>query len=146
MIAIGSDHSGFALKKEIMRYMDERGAAYKDFGTYDEDSCDYPVYGELVGRAVTSGGFERGIIICGTGIGISIAANKVRGVRAAPCGECFSAEYARRHNDANILALGARTTGSGLALKIVGTFLDTGFESGGRHEKRVALISEIENR
>lgn len=145
MIAIGSDHGGFALKQEIMKHLDEKGLEYKDFGTYTQDSCDYPVYGEAVGRAVADGGYDRGIIICGTGIGISIAANKVKGVRAAVCGDCYSAEYTRRHNDANILALGARVIGPGLALKIVDTFLETGFE-GGRHARRVALISDIENK
>ena len=145
MIAIGSDHGGFSLKREVMAYLDSRGLEYKDFGTYTEDSCDYPVYGEAVANAVASGECERGIIICGTGIGISIAANKVKGIRAALCGDCYSAEYTRRHNDANILAMGARVVGSGLALKIVETFLETDFE-GGRHARRVALISEIERR
>ncbi len=145
MIAIGSDHGGYALKQEIMKHLTERGLEYKDFGTYTEDSCDYPVYGEAVGRAVASGEFERGIVICGTGIGISIAANKVRGVRAALCGDCYSAEMTRRHNDANILALGARVLGPGLALKIVDTFLDTSFD-GGRHARRVSLIGDIETR
>ena len=145
MIAIGSDHGGYALKQEIMKHLSTIGLEYKDFGTYSEESCDYPIYGEAVGRAVASGECERGIIICGTGIGISIAANKVHGVRAALCGDCYSAEYTRRHNDANILALGARVTGSGLALKIVDTFLTTGFE-GGRHARRVAMIADIESK
>lgn len=145
MIAIGSDHGGFALKREIMKYLGEKGIEYKDFGTYTEDSCDYPDYGEAVGRAVASGEFDRGIVICGTGIGISISANKVRGVRAALCGDCYSAEYTRRHNDANVLALGARVLGSGLALKIVEIFLGTEFE-GGRHARRVDLISKIEEK
>ncbi|MEF9971621.1 MAG: ribose 5-phosphate isomerase B [Oscillospiraceae bacterium] len=145
MIALGSDHGGFALKQEIMAYLDEKGLAYKDFGTYTEESCDYPLYGEAVGRAVAGGEFDRGIIICGTGIGISIAANKVHGVRAANCGDCFSAEFTRRHNDANVLALGARVLGAGLALKIVDTFLNTEFE-GGRHARRIAQITEIENK
>jgi len=145
MIALGSDHGGFALKKEIMKHLDEKGIAYKDFGTYSEDSCDYPVYGELVGKAVVSGECESGIVICGTGIGISIAANKVKGVRAALCGECYSAEYTRRHNNANVLALGGRVIGVGLALSIVDIFLKTDFE-GGRHERRVELISKIEEK
>lgn len=145
MIAIGSDHGGYALKQEVMAYLDEKGLPYKDFGTYTEDSCDYPIYGEAVGRAVASGEYDRGIVICGTGIGISIAANKVKGVRAALCGDCFSAEMTRRHNDANILALGARVLGSGLALKIVETFLNTGFD-GGRHARRVDLLRDIESR
>ena len=145
MIAIGSDHGGFALKQEIMQHLEAAGYAYKDFGTYPADSCDYPDYGEAVARAVASGEYERGILICGTGIGISISANKVKGIRAALCGDCYSAEMTRRHNDANILALGARVLGPGLALKIVDTFLTTEFE-GGRHARRVALISDIENR
>ena len=145
MIAIGCDHGGYELKQFIMKYLDERGLAYKDYGTYTEESCDYPVYGEAVARAVAGGECDRGIIICGTGIGISITANKVKGIRAALCGDCYSAEYTRRHNDANILALGARTVGSGLALKIVETFLNTAFE-GGRHARRVALISDLEER
>ena len=127
------------------RNMEAAGYAYKDFGTYTADSCDYPVYGEAVARAVASGEYERGIIICGTGIGISISANKVKGIRAALCGDCYSAEMTRRHNDANVLALGARVLGPGLALKIVDTFLTTDFE-GGRHARRIAKIHEIEER
>lgn len=145
MIGIGSDHGGFELKKKIMKHLEEMGLEYKDYGTYSADSCDYPVYGEAVARAVAGGECDRGILICGTGIGISISANKVKGIRAALCADCYSAEYTRLHNDANILALGARTTGSGLALKIVDTFLGTEFE-GGRHARRVALISEIEEK
>ena len=145
MIAIGSDHGGFELKQFVMKHLDELGLAYRDYGTYSADSCDYPVYGEAVARAVASGEAEKGIVICGTGIGISIAANKVKGIRAALCGDCYSAEYTRRHNDANILAMGARVTGSGLALKIVDTFLNTAFE-GGRHAKRIALIAALEER
>ena len=143
MYAIGSDHGGYALKKEIMKHLSERGIAYRDYGTYSEESCDYPDYGEAVGRAVASGERERGIVVCGTGIGISIAANKVRGVRCALCGDCFSAQMAREHNDANVLALGARVLGAGLALKIVDTFLDSAF-AGGRHERRVAKLMAIE--
>ncbi len=143
MYAIGSDHGGYALKQEIMKHLSERGIAYRDYGTYSEESCDYPDYGEAVGRAVASGECERGIVVCGTGIGISIAANKVRGVRCALCGDCFSAQMAREHNDANVLALGARVLGAGLALKIVDTFLDSAF-SGGRHERRVAKLMAIE--
>ncbi len=145
MIAIGSDHGGYALKQEIMKHLDEKGLEYKDYGTYSEESCDYPVYGAAVARAVAGGECDRGILICGTGIGISIAANKIEGIRAANCTDCYMAEMTRRHNDANILALGARVVGSGLALKIVDTFLETGFE-GGRHAKRVALIAELDAR
>lgn len=145
MIAVGSDHGGFELKQAVMRHLDERGIEYKDFGTYTTESCDYPVYGEAAARAVASGECERGIVICSTGIGISIAANKVKGIRAALCGDCYSAEYTRRHNDANILALGAKVMGEGLALKIVDIFLDTAFE-GGRHARRIAMFSDIEER
>ena len=145
MLAIGSDHGGFYLKQAVMKHLDERGIEYRDFGTYTDESCDYPDYGEAVARAVVSGECERGILICGTGIGISIAANKVHGARAALCGDCYSAEMTRRHNDANILAMGARVLGEGLALKIVDTFLDTPFE-GGRHARRVAKLAEIEAR
>ena len=142
MIAIGSDHGGFELKKEVMAHLDARGLEYKDFGTYSDASCDYPVYGKAVAKAVASGECERGIIICGTGIGISIAANKVHGIRAALCGDCFSAEATRQHNDANVLALGARVVGPGLALKIVDTFLDTPFSNSERHIRRIEKIED----
>lgn len=140
MIAIGSDHGGFALKQAVMKHLSDRGLEYKDFGTYSEESCDYPEYGRVVALAVASGECERGIAICGTGIGISIAANKVPGIRAALCGDCFSAEATREHNDANVLALGARVVGEGLALKIVDTFLDTPFSNDERHVRRIAKI------
>ena len=143
MIAIGSDHGGFELKKEVMAHLDARGLEYKDFGTYSDASCDYPVYGKAVAKAVASGECERGIIICGTGIGISIAANKVKGIRCALCGDSLSAEMTRRHNDANMLALGAGITGPNLAKRIVETFLNTEFE-GGRHARRVGLLDAIE--
>lgn len=143
MIAIGCDHGGYQLKQAVIRHLADRGIDFHDFGTYSEESCDYPDYGEAVGRAVASGECERGIVVCGTGIGISIAANKVRGVRCALCGDCFSAQMAREHNDANVLALGARVLGTGLALKIVDTFLDSSF-AGGRHERRVAKLMAIE--
>ena len=142
MIAIGSDHGGFELKKEIMAHLDARGLEYKDFGTYSDASCDYPVYGKAVANAGASGECARGIIICGTGIGISITANKVHGIRAALCGDCFSAEATRQHNDANVLALGARVIGPGLALKIVDTFLDTPFSNSERHIRRIEMIED----
>lgn len=145
MIALGNDHTGLALKKEIINLLEEKGLEYRDFGTYTSESCDYPVFGEAVGRAVASGMCEKGIVICGTGIGISIAANKVRGVRCALCSDCYSAEMSRKHNDANVLALGARTLGVGSALKIVETWLETDFD-GGRHMKRIQLFTDIENR
>ncbi len=140
MIAIGSDHGGFELKRAIMKHLQERGEAYKDFGTYTAESCDYPDYGRAVAKAVAAGDYDRGILICGTGIGISITANKVHGIRAANCGDCFSAEATRLHNDANILALGARVVGEGLALKIVDTFLDTPFSNDERHIRRISKI------
>ena len=142
MIALGSDHGGWALKQEVMKHLDARGLEYKDYGTYSEDSCDYPVYGKAVAHAVADGECEKGIIICGTGIGISITANKVKGIRAALCGDCFSAEMTRRHNDANILAMGARVVGPGLALKIVDTFLDTPFSGDERHVRRINQIED----
>ena len=140
MIAIGCGHGGYALKQEVMKHLAERGLEYKDFGTYSEDSCDYPVYGKAVAHAVADGDCDRGILICGTGIGISITANKVPGIRAALCGDCFSAEATRLHNDANILAMGARVVGAGLALKIVDTFLDTPFSGDERHVRRINMI------
>ena len=142
MIALGSDHGGWALKQEVMKHLDARGLEYKDYGTYSEDSCDYPVYGKAVAHAVADGECEKGIIICGTGIGISITANKVRGIRAALCSDCFSAEMTRLHNDANILAFGARVVGPGLALKIVDTFLDTPFSGDERHIRRIKQIED----
>ena len=142
MIAIGSDHGGFELKQEIMAHLEKRGLEYKDFGTYTPESCDYPVYGKAVARAVASGACDRGIIICGTGIGISITANKIPGIRAALCTDCFCAEATRLHNDANILALGGRVVGPGLALKIVDAFLDTPFSGDERHKRRISMIED----
>lgn len=140
MIAIGSDHGGFELKNTLMKHLEQRGLAYKDFGTYSEASCDYPAYAKAVANAVASGECERGILICGTGIGVSITANKVPGIRAALCGDCFSAEATRQHNDANILCMGARVVGAGLALKIADTFLDTPFSNDPRHIRRISQI------
>ena len=142
MIGIGSDHGGFELKEAVKKHLEERGLEYKDFGTYSPASCDYPVYGRAVAKAVASGECDRGIIICGTGIGISITANKVKGIRAALCSDCFSAQATREHNDANILAMGARVLGEGLALKIVDTFLDTPFSGDQRHMRRISMIEE----
>lgn len=142
MIGIGSDHGGFEMKEAVKKHLEERGLEYKDFGTYSADSCDYPVYGRAVAKAVASGECDRGIIICGTGIGISITANKVKGIRAALCSDCFSAQATREHNDANILAMGARVLGEGLALKIVDTFLDTPFSGDPRHVRRISMIEE----
>ena len=140
MIAIGCDHGGFKLKQAVMKHLEERGLEYNDYGTYSDESCDYPVYGKAVANAVASGECDRGILICGTGIGISIAANKIRGIRAALCGDCFSAEATRLHNDANILAMGARVVGEGLALKIVDIFLDTPFSGDERHRRRISML------
>lgn len=142
MIAIGCDHGGFELKQEIMKHLDERNIAYKDFGTYNTDSTDYPIYAKKVAKSVAEGECESGILVCGTGIGISIAANKVKGIRCALCTDCFMAEATRQHNNANILALGGRVVGPGLALKIVDTFLDTPFSNDERHIRRINAIEE----
>lgn len=140
MIGLGSDQAGFFLKQEVIRYLEEKGLKYKDYGSYDAKACDYPVFGQTVAKAVVEGECERGILICGTGIGISIAANKVKGIRAAVCTECFSAQAAREHNDANILAMGARVIGTGVALKIVETFLNTPFSGVERHQRRIDML------
>ena len=142
MIAIGSDHGGYALKQSIMQHLQERGLEYRDYGTFSADSCDYPVYAKAVAHAVADGTCDRGILICGTGIGVSITANKVPGIRCALCGDCFSAKATREHNDANILALGARVTGEGLALLIVDTFLDTAFSQDERHIRRISMVED----
>ena len=141
MIAIGSDHAGYGLKQIVMAHLKERGEEFKDYGTYSEASCDYPDYAEAVSQAIIKGEADKGILICGTGIGISIAANRHREIRAALCGDCFSAEATRQHNDANVLAMGARVVADGLALKIVDTFLDTPFSNGANHVRRVAKLS-----
>ena len=142
MIALGCDQGGFELKQEIMKHLNKRGLEFKDYGSYDEASVDYPEYSKKVAEAILSGECERGILICGTGIGISIAANRYEGIRAALCTDCFMAEATRQHNDANILALGGRVIGTGLALKIVDTFLDTPFSNDERHMRRIAKIEE----
>lgn len=143
LIAIGSDHAGFELKTEVIRFLKENGYGVKDAGTYDCKSVDYPDYGLAVAKLVKNGECEKGIVICGTGIGISIAANKVPGIRAALCTDSYSAKMSREHNDANVLALGARVVGVGLAMDIVDTWIKTEF-LGERHQKRVDKISEIE--
>lgn len=143
MIALGSDHGGFPLKERIKAYLDTKGIAYKDYGCDNTDSCDYPVYGKAAAEAVASGACEKGIVICTTGIGISIAANKVKGIRCALCSDPLAAEMTRRHNDANMLAMGAGMVGPNLAERIVEVFLNTDFE-GGRHARRVGLISAME--
>ncbi len=140
MIAIGCDHGGYELKQEIIKYLEEKGYAYEDFGCYSTASVDYPEYGKKVAHAVADGVCDKGILICGTGIGISITANKVKGIRAALCTDCFCAEATRQHNDANVLCLGGRVVGPGLAVKIVDTFLNTPFSNEARHVKRIAQI------
>lgn len=142
MIAVGSDHGGFELKREILAHLKKRGMEYLDLGTYSAESCDYPEYAKAVANAVASGKCEKGIVVCGTGIGVSITANKVKGVRCALCGDCFTAEMTRLHNDANVLALGARVVGTGLALKIADTFLDTEFSNEARHIRRIEMIED----
>lgn len=144
MIAIACDHGAVELKKEIKAYLDSLGFSCKDFGTDTEASVDYPVYAEKAARAVVSGECECGIVMCGTGIGMSLAANKVKGIRCAVCGDCYSARMSRAHNNANILSMGARVIGSELAKLIVHEFLTTPFE-GGRHERRVSMITALEN-
>ena len=142
-ISLGCDHGGYALKEHIKAYLESKGHEVTDCGTYSTDSCDYPIFGEAAARKVQSGECERGIVICTTGIGISIAANKVKGIRCCACSDCYSAEMSRVHNDANMLALGAGITGPNLAKRIVETFLNTEFE-GGRHARRVGLLDAIE--
>lgn len=142
-IAIGADHGGFSLKEDIKQLLDELGYEYQDFGTHSRDSVDYPDVAVPVAQAVAAGQFDRGILICGTGIGIGIAANKVKGIRAALVHDTFSAHASREHNDANILTMGERVIGPGLARDIVKIWLNTEFE-GGRHERRVTKIMDIE--
>lgn len=143
MIALGSDHAGYSLKEVVKAHLDDRGIAYKDFGAHTPDSCDYPDMAVAPCRAVVAGECEKALLFCGTGIGISMAAGKVKGIRAAACSDCFSAKYTRRHNDANVLCLGERVVGAGLACELVDLFLDESFE-GGRHARRVDKIMQIE--
>lgn len=143
MIALGSDHGGFDLKETVKAYLDKENIPYKDFGCPNKESCDYPIFGRAAAEAVASGECEKGIVICTTGIGISIAANKVKGVRCALCSDPLAAEMTRRHNDANMLAMGAGMIGKNLAERIVEVFLNTEFE-GGRHARRVGLIEDME--
>lgn len=144
MIALGCDHGGFAIKEAIKKYLDESGIEYNDFGCYSEASVDYPVYAKKVADAVASGECEKGVLCCGTGIGISIAANKVKGIRAAVVTNEFCAEMTRRHNDANIIAMGGRVISEEQAVKFTRIFLETPFD-GDRHVKRVQMITDIEN-
>lgn len=140
MIALGCDHGGYSLMQEVKKHLEQRGIVYKDFGCYSEEAVDYPVYAKKAAKAVAAGECEQGILICGTGIGISIAANKVKGIRAALCHDCFSAAATKEHNNANVLAMGARVIGPGLALKVVDTFLDTPFSGEERHIRRINMI------
>lgn len=142
MIALGSDHGGFGLKTEIIKHLEERGLEYKDYGCYNTDSCDYPIFGKAAAKAVANGECEKGIVVCTTGIGISIAANKVSGVRCALCTSTELAKMTRLHNNANMLALGASAVSTELAMQIVDTFLDTEFSNEERHVRRVELIEK----
>lgn len=142
MIAIGCDHGGLKLKETVIKYLEDKGLEYKDFGTYTADSCDYPVFGKAVANSVASGESEKGIVICTTGIGISITANKVKGIRCALCSDSLSAKMTRLHNNANVLAMGAGIVGENLALEIVETFLNTEFSNEERHQRRIDLIED----
>ena len=142
MIAIGCDHGGYYLKQDIIDFLEKNGYEYKDYGTYSDESCDYPVYAKKVAHAVADGECEKGILICGTGIGVCITANKVKGIRAALVHDCFSAKATREHNDANIVTMGARVIGSGLATEIVRIFLETPFSNEERHIRRIKQIEE----
>ncbi len=144
MIALACDHSALEMKKEIIKLLEEMGLEYKDFGTYEPVSCDYPVYGARAAHAVASGECDRGILICGTGIGMSLVANKIKGIRCVVCSEPYSAQLSRMHNNSNMLALGARVVGSELARMIARIWLETDFE-GGRHARRVGMITALEN-
>ncbi len=140
MIALGCDHGGYDLKQEVIRYLEENKIEYKDFGCMDKSSCDYPEFGRAAAMAVASGECEKGIVICTTGIGISISANKVKGVRCALCADTLSAKMTRLHNNANMLAMGAGIVGTNLALSIVETFLSTEFSNDERHIRRIDKI------
>lgn len=142
MIALGSDHGGYELKQTVKKYLEDHGIAYRDYGCHDKNSCDYPEFARAAAKAVASGECEKGIVICTTGIGISIAANKVKGVRCALCSDSLSAKMTRLHNDANMLAMGAGIIGENLALNIVETFLNTEFSGEERHQRRIDKIEE----
>lgn len=144
-VAIGCDHAGLQLKNAVIEHLKQRGFEITDCGTYDTASCHYPVFAQKVAHEVTSGNAEKGILVCGTGVGMSMAANKIKGIRAACVSDCFSAEATRAHNDANIVCFGQRVVGEGLAFKIVDAFLDTKFE-GGRHQLRIDMVNELDNK
>ena len=143
-IAMGADHGGYSLKEVVKKHLVEAGHEVLDLGTHDTDSCNYPVYAEKVAYAVADKEADLGVLICGTGIGMSIAANKVKGIRAAAVSDCFTAQATREHNDSNIICLGERIVGPGLAMRIVDTWLEASFQ-GGRHQTRVDMINELEN-
>ncbi|EOS55355.1 MULTISPECIES: ribose 5-phosphate isomerase B [unclassified Anaerotruncus] len=145
MIALAADHGGFALKEQVKQWLEEQKIPYHDFGTLDGASCDYPDMAAAACDAVVSGACEKALLFCGTGIGISMAANKIKGIRAACCSDYFSAKYTRMHNDANALCLGGRVVGAGLAIELVDVFLHTAFE-GGRHQRRIDKVAALENR
>lgn len=142
MIAIGSDHGGFELKEVVTAHLKEKGIAYKDFGCYGKDSCDYPTFGRAVAEAVAAGEYEKGIVICTTGIGISITANKIKGVRCALCSDTLTAQMTRLHNDANVLAMGGGIVGPNLGVSIVDAFLQTEFSEEEKHVRRISLIEQ----
>lgn len=143
MLAIGSDHGGYELKEHIKKYLQEKGVEYKDFGCYDESSVDYPDIAKVLCKSINDGVCENGILVCGTGIGISIAANKIDGIRAAHCHDVYSAEMTKRHNNANVICMGGRVVGRELAFKIIDAWLGAEFE-GGRHQTRIDKIHELE--
>lgn len=143
MIAIGCDHGAFDLKQRVIKYLEEKQISYKDMGCYSKESCDYPEFGHAVAKAVANGECEKGIVLCTTGIGISISANKVKGVRCALCADTLSAKMTRLHNDANVLAMGAGIVGENLAVEIVDTFLNTDFSGEERHQRRIDLIEQV---
>lgn len=143
-IAVGADHAGFPLKEEIVRFLREEGRDFDDFGTHSADRVDYPDYAKAVAEAVARGDYDVGILVCGSGVGMSVAANKVPGIRAALCGDCYTARVARSHNDANILTMGGRVIGQALALEIVKAFLSTPFSGDERHARRIGQIAEMD--
>lgn len=143
MIALGCDHGGYDLKMKVIKHLEERGLEYQDMGCYSKDSCDYPEFGHAAAKAVAEGKCEKGIVICTTGIGISISANKIKGIRCALCADSLSAKMTRLHNDANMLAMGAGIVGENLAMEIVDTFLDTPFSGEERHQRRINKIETI---
>ncbi len=145
MVALGSDHGGYRLKEEVKKHLDQRGITYKDFGTHSEESCDYPLIAQAPCQAVVEGECRLALLFCGTGIGISIAANKTRGIRAAVCSDTFSAKMSRAHNNANVLCMGGRVVGTGLAIELVDAFLDTEFE-GERHARRVGQLADLDQK